>query len=832
MNVKIAVGFQKMVLGGVFWLILTAVFGFVGAPAQGAGLPFSGRLELVRNGRPVSTIVLSRHPSRSAAFAVMELQDHIQKITGARLPIKTDDVKITGARILVGESAATQALGIRSQDFKSQEYLVQFLPNALVLIGRDEDDKIVASDHSRPQRVAGKFGQALGCNGHNFIYALPDTFPDDTGSMEAWVWLPAAPPAGIGTILRLHTSHEWSWHEILRQGNQIVYDVGSYDRESRRGKDFFKRVSSKPLMEGWHYILATHNASEQKMELFIDSVSQGTETYLPTACSKAGLQIGAHIAGDGSPRNAFTGLIDEVRISDVVRPLDSANWKNPYDRDAHTNLMLHFDETNGIADDAILAPPDCFEEHGTLNAAYYFLQRDCGVHWYVPGDIGTVYPVSGNLSARGETIRRIPDMKHRTLAGVPIGHTLRMPTATDVLSARDHMLWSLRMNIGGQRFTSNHAFYGYYDRFLKTHPDWFAQGYENDKDETRPPQMCYTNPEFIRQVVQDARDYFDGKGLKVGGVGMGDMFALGPMDNNKWCKCPRCQAELNQAEKNNPQWFSSGYASDYIWNFVNKVAIEIKKSHPDKFLVNFAYYDYSYYPTKIRLETNIIVQRCQSPRVWWAPSNKANDLKVFRSWTEAEKDRPIYLWLYYLAPAACAKDGHWYCFPGFCAHAMVQQMKMYHDAGIRGFFIEHTSEFDESYLFDQLELYVTFRLADDPTLDGNALIAEFFDRYYGSAAKPMKAFYEEVEDTFSDSVNYPMEIQTSPNQFAQTNEIAWGSLGTSERMAKLAGFMIEAKRLARTEAEKTRVAFFERGIWDYMVTGRKNYELQHPGSTH
>lgn len=49
------------------------------------------------------------------------------------------------------------------------------------------------------------------------------------------------------------------------------------------------------------------------------------------------------------------------------------------------------------------------------------------------------------------------------------------------------------------------------------------------------------------------------------------------MDNMSWCKCPRCQAELNKAEDTNRQ-FNNGKASDYVFNFVNKVAREIAKS--------------------------------------------------------------------------------------------------------------------------------------------------------------------------------------------------------------------------------------------------------------
>ena len=88
-------------------------------------------------------------------------------------------------------------------------------------------------------------------------------------------------------------------------------------------------------------------------------------------------------------------------------------------------------------------------------------------------------------------------------------------------------------------------------------------------------------------------------------------------------------------------------------------------------------------------------------------------------------------------------------------------MKLYHEAKIEGIFIENSGECDATYLMDQLEYYVTFKLADEPTLDGNKLIDEFFTRYYGTAAAPMKALYCRIEDLFGNPKNYPPEIQHS-----------------------------------------------------------------------
>jgi len=377
------------------------------------------------------------------------------------------------------------------------------------------------------------------------------------------------------------------------------------------------------------------------------------------------------------------------------------------------------------------------------------------------------------------------------------------------------------MRLGGQPTSVGHSFYGYYDRFLKEHPDWFAQGYTD-----KPPQMCYTNPDFIRQVIQDARDYFDGKGSHPGAAALGDVFGVVPMDNGSYCKCPRCQAELDETERDNPQ-FTTGYASAYVFGFVNKVAAEVRKTHPDKWIGALAYAKYGYCPSKVRLEPNIMVQPCLHTRNWWCPSMEANDRKVLADWRRQDPERPIFLWLYYCFPAFKSSPADYQYFPGFFAHRVVEQMRLFHDAKVRGVFVEHSSEFGASYLLDQLEFYVTFKLADDPSLDGNQLIGEFFTRYYGSAAAPMKALYCAIEDAFSNPAGYPEAIRTSPAHQHQTAQLAWDSLGTPERMAQYAKLMDQARAAAETPAEKERVALFEEGIWNGMVEGRK----QHDGRT-
>jgi hypothetical protein len=99
------------------------------------------RIAMVRDGKSSAVIVTGRSPTKSAQLAAAELQCHVEEITGAKLPVVTDDARLDGTHILVGESEATTAVGLRNEDFKPQEYLVRCGPGLIVLMGRDADDR-------------------------------------------------------------------------------------------------------------------------------------------------------------------------------------------------------------------------------------------------------------------------------------------------------------------------------------------------------------------------------------------------------------------------------------------------------------------------------------------------------------------------------------------------------------------------------------------------------------------------------------------------------------------------------------------------------------------
>src|SRR5690349_9806463 len=125
-------------------------------PAGGAAA-----LTLVQDGAPRATIVVARdalaaepepkaehtaEPQPAAnkvAAAARDLRDYLQKITGARLPLVSDEKDPGGAVILVGKSALTRALddkvpaGVTPQR-EEEGFVILAKGDRLLLAGNDE----------------------------------------------------------------------------------------------------------------------------------------------------------------------------------------------------------------------------------------------------------------------------------------------------------------------------------------------------------------------------------------------------------------------------------------------------------------------------------------------------------------------------------------------------------------------------------------------------------------------------------------------------------------------------------------------------------------------
>ena len=130
---------------------------------------------------------------------------------------------------------------------------------------------------------------------------------------------------------------------------------------------------------------------------------------------------------------------------------------------------------------------------------------------------------------------------------------------------------------------------------------------------------------------------------------------------------------------------------------------------------------------------------------------------------------------------------------------------------------------------DMLSIYLTYRLLDDASLDGDTLANEYFNRYYGAAGPILRNLYDDMAATYMDTSNYPTSTDNPPSPKIpghQTEAIAWDNLGTAERMDRWGSLMQQAKDAVASSPEKARVEEFDRGVWQQMVEGKALREFR------
>ena len=96
-------------------------------------------LTLVENGQPRAEIVVTEKRPRMVTLAAVELRHFVEKMSGARLPIVTKPTAGARVKIHIGESTATQQLGVTSEGLRDGAYQIVSGTDWLVLIGKDVD---------------------------------------------------------------------------------------------------------------------------------------------------------------------------------------------------------------------------------------------------------------------------------------------------------------------------------------------------------------------------------------------------------------------------------------------------------------------------------------------------------------------------------------------------------------------------------------------------------------------------------------------------------------------------------------------------------------------
>lgn len=121
----------------------------------------------------------------------------------------------------------------------------------------------------------------------------------------------------------------------------------------------------------------------------------------------------------------------------------------------------------------------------------------------------------------------------------------------------------------------------------------------------------------------------------------------------------------------------------------------------------------------------------------WRHPNNTNTLQNLRKWGHLCRD--VLVW-YYPNPY-----GELVTPPIGNVHRLVDDMRLMKDAGNVSLFFEHNVGVREMTGFTELQTYLIARLSRDITLDEAVLIDEFLSFEYGSVAKDVRAYFDELE---------------------------------------------------------------------------------------
>ncbi len=378
---------------------------------------------------------------------------------------------------------------------------------------------------------------------------------------------------------------------------------------------------------------------------------------------------------------------------------------------------------------------------GTLFGVYEFLERELGVRWVWPGDLGTYVPKRAVVvvGAVDETIA--PYFLQRnvrgglTFTGRHAALGFSPPAAADYARAQAVFLRRHRMG-RSERLSYHHAFTDWWAKYGQAHPEWF-QLVDGRRGPTKPGavySMCVSNPDLHREIVAQWQRQREADPRNA-------THFLNVAENGTigWCECANCRAwdgptpadfldhypPQSKMALTGGRCVSDRYAR--FWLAVQKLAEQID---PEVTVVAYNYFNYFYYPSPaIKLNARILVG--SYPSSGWYPRSAGENAWFQRQWAgwRATGARLFSRGNYCL-------DG--YAMPHLYAHQFADEFK---DQVRNGMVATDYDALTGQWAVQGPNLYLLMRLQSRPDAAADDLLAEYYSAF-GAGAPQVKAAFD------------------------------------------------------------------------------------------
>lgn len=358
------------------------------------------------------------------------------------------------------------------------------------------------------------------------------------------------------------------------------------------------------------------------------------------------------------------------------------------------------------------------DESGSLNAVYSYL-RSLGVRWYMPGDTGEVIPQRATIELEPRSVIDKPDFPMRAFFWYNYS-----------MFSYDHTIWARRIGINSTysvlgEIGHAHGLAHVHGRkeMQEKYPERYAlYGGHRDTDHRGYGTACHSSEELVQEAINFGRFMFDHYDQP--------HISLFPVDGFKLCGCEKCEGKS---------------ASEVVWTFVDKVARELYKTHPDRIVSGGAYTSYVDPPESIdQFTPNVAVLICNRGRPLMD-----DPVKWEAYWSQVQ------LWASKLGPGRLMRvENNRYTlgdrkpidFPTLHPRAMAKDL-----SALNGLCLGETNEESQTGGrwkapgLDHLNLYINARFLWDAGQDIEAVLAEYFTLFYGPVAAEVQLAFDRAE---------------------------------------------------------------------------------------
>ena len=417
---------------------------------------------------------------------------------------------------------------------------------------------------------------------------------------------------------------------------------------------------------------------------------------------------------------------------------------------------------------------------GTLYGVYQFLEEFLGLR-YLTHD-HTHLPDARDAALPCGEWRYVPPLSYRNSA---------------YRENREHPHFAARLRVntesddpqlGGKtpQDLINHSFHRLvpFDRYGSEHPEYYAlfEGQRDTDTKGAGPQLCVTNSKVLEIATAATIQHLDeNPGLQ--------NFSVSQADTDRYCHCDSCE-ELNREE---------GTPMGSQLAFVNAVAEQVERTHPDVKVGTLAYWYTRKAPKTIRPRPNVQIQLCSIECCTLhaidegeCPKNR-EFCRDMDEWSGICDD--IWIWNYNTNFKA-------YDLPFPNLRSIGPNVRYFHRNHVKGAFMQADHNGLTGELCD-LRNYVIAKLLWNPELDADRLRSEFVELHYGTAAAPIGEYL----DLFHDHAE---AMGVHPNCFPSPEEVGLdaGVVERAERCFERA-FELAGDDEVRSRVEKASISILK-----------------------